>query len=183
MSALSPLGRVPLDAQAEGLRRIFGHSWPHHDLWITSVVLDSGERVAFGSEGAPDIDVGTAVTCSGSVPGINCPVHHGGARYVDGGVASPTHLDLLHSRPLDLVIVSSPLSMFAVLKPLLAREIKALEKRTPVAAFEPDRRALEAMGRNPMAIEKSATVAKAAYESTLRAFDDLRTRERLDLAF
>ena len=183
LSALSPTGRVPLDAQAEGLRRIFGHEWPAHELWITAVALDTGERVAFGSEGAPAIDVGTAVTCLGSVPGINVPVTWRGARYVDGGVASATHLDLLHSRRLDLIIVSAPLSMFGVMRALLRRETKRLERVTPVALFEPDRPALATMGRNPMAIEKSAVVAKAAYEATLRSFDDLRTRERLDLVF
>ncbi len=107
----------------------------------------------------------------------------GGSRYVDGGVASATHLDLLHRRPVDLVIVSSPLSMFGVMRMLLRREQKHLERTSPVAAFEPDRRALEKIGRNPMAIEKSSIVAEVAYETTLRAFDALATRERLDLVF
>jgi NTE family protein len=122
VSALLPEGRVRMDAQAKGLRHLFGDEWPDKRLWITAVHLDTGERVAFGAPGAPKIDVGTAVTCSGAVPGVCVPVRHEGRRYVDGGIASATHLDLLHASELDLVIVSSPLSMFG---PMRARSSHA----------------------------------------------------------
>src|SRR5207244_13471989 len=111
-----------LDAQAAGLRRVFGEPWPERGLWITAVHLDSGDLVAFGAPGAPAIDVGTAVTCSGAVPGVCAPVRWGGRRYVDGGIASATHLDLVADHPLDLVVVSSPLSMVAPVGALLGAE-------------------------------------------------------------
>lgn len=166
LSALLPEGRVRLDAQSDGLRRVFGAAWPVRDLWITSVHLDSGERVAFGSPGAPPIDVGTAVTCSGAVPGVHAAVRWEGKRYVDGGVASATHLDLLASKDLD-VIVSSPLSMFSIMRRALRRDIGELSTGTKVVALEPSEDALRVMGRNPMAIERAPVVVKAAYETTL----------------
>ncbi len=167
LSALLPEGRVRLDAQSEGLRSLFGDAWPERDLWITSVHLDSGERVAFGAPGAPPIDVGTAVTCSGAVPGVHAAVRWDGRRYVDGGVASATHLDLLPPQGFDTVIVSSPLSMFSIMRRGLWRDIGALQGTTNVVALEPSGAALRAMGQNPMALEKSPLVVKAAYESTL----------------
>lgn len=176
VSALLPEGRVRLDAQAEGLRRVFGESWPDRDLWITAVHLDTGERVAFGSPGAPAIDVGTAVTCSGAVPGVHAPVRWEGRRYVDGGMASATHLDLVADQAVDIVVVSSPLSMFGVMRSLLRAEMRRAGRKVPVVAFEPRGDALAAMGNNPMAIERSAAVARAAFETTLREMEGAEKR-------
>ncbi len=171
VSALLPEGRVRLDPQAEGLRRVFGEVWPDQALWITAVHLDSGERVTFGAPGAPQIDVGTAVTCSGAVPGVHTPVHWEGRRYVDGGVASATHLDLVADQPVDIVVVSSPLSMFGAMRALFGAEVRRVGRKVPVVAFEPWGEALAAMGNNPMAIDRSADVARAAFDTTLRELD------------
>jgi NTE family protein len=169
VSALLPEGHVSLRAQAEGLRRLFGHRWPERRLWITAMHLESGRRVAFGAPEAPDTDVGTAVSCSGAVPGICRPVRVGEHRYVDGGMLSPTHLDLLLESSIDVVVVSSPLSMYAPMRVLLRAEMRRLAERgMTVVAIEPRDRTLAAMGLNPMAIERSARVARAAYEATVR---------------
>jgi NTE family protein len=178
-SALLPAGRVRLDPMAIGLRRLFGEGWPDRDTWITAVHLDTGERVAFGAEGAPRIDVGTAVTCSGAVPGIHAPVHWEGRRYVDGGMASATHLDLLVDRPLDLAIVSSPLSMFGAMSALLRLELRQLGRSVPVLVFEPRAEALVAMGRNPMDVERAPAVVRAAYRTAMRHLEAPETRARL----
>lgn len=182
VSALLPEGRVRLDAQAEGLRRVFGERWPERRLWITAIHLDSGERVAFGAPGSPEVDVGTAVACSGAVPGVHTPVRWRGRRYVDGGVASPTHLDLLADGALDLVLVSSPLSMFSAMRALLRSEIRRLERNVPVVAFEPRGEALRVMGLNPMAIERSPSVARAAFEMALKELDAPEKKPLRDLA-
>lgn len=183
VAALLPEGRVKLDPLSAGFRNIFGSRWPDPHLWITSVHLDSGEPVAFGKPGAPEIDIGTAVACSAAVPGVFAPVEHLGLRYVDGGIASATHLDLLAHEKLDLVIVSSPLSIFPPARALLWREIRALERTTPVVALEPTGAAAAAMGYRPMAIERSEVVARAAYETTLRAIEAGVARERFRDAF
>lgn len=179
VSALLPAGRVRLDAQAEGLRKIFGGEWPEQQTLITAVHLDSGERVAFGSPGAPSIDLGTAVSCSSAVPGVYRPVEWQGLRYVDGGVASGTHLDLLHDSDLDLVIASSPLSMFGPVSALFAMERRRLERRVPVLTIEPTGEALAAMGRNPMDGARAPSVVRAAFEATQRALDGAEARARL----
>jgi NTE family protein len=172
VSALLPEGHVSMNAQSEGLRRLFGARWPERALWITALHLESGERVAFGSPGAPETDVGTAVSCSSAVPGICQPVRVGAHRYVDGGVHSATHLDLLGGSKLDLVVVSSPLSMFAPMRVLLGAETRRLRREgIPVVALEPRGATLGAMGFNPMALERAALVARHAYEDALREVD------------
>jgi NTE family protein len=176
VSALLPEGGVCLDVQARGLRRLFGEHWPERELWITAVHLDSGERVTFGAKNAPPIDVGTAVACSGAVPGVCTPIAWQGRRYVDGGVASATHLDLLRDQAFDMIVVSSPLSMFTPMRALLWRELRNLGRRTPVTVFEPRGAALRTMGLNPMATERAPAVVHAAFESTLR---DLESPEKM----
>lgn len=176
-AALLPEGRVTLDRQAEGLRHIFGHEWPHHELWITALNVASGQLVAFGHPEAPRTDVGTAVVCSGAVPTICAPIQVGEHRYVDGGMVSPTNLHLLlHRDDLDLVIVSSPLSRIVPLRLLLRQELRRLRRKgVPVVVFEPSGDAATAMGWNPLDPERGPAVARAAYQATLR---DLERPER-----
>lgn len=181
ISALLPEGHVNLDVTAAGLRRLFGQKWPERPLWITAVHLDSGDRVAFGAPGAPAIDVGTAVACSGAVPGVCTPVRWEGRRYVDGGVASATHLDLVHDHGVDLVLVSSPLSMFGAMRALLGAEVRRARRHVPVVAFEPRGEALRAMGMNPMDVSKSAAVAAAAFETTARELEGGKMGELCEL--
>ena len=185
VAAALPAGRVSLDPMSRGFQAMFGGAaWPDAHLWITSVHLDTGEAVAFGKPGAPPIDVGTAVACSAAVPGVFRPVEWQGLRYVDGGVASATHLDLLQPEPLDLVIVSSPLSVFPPMRALVRRELRELERSgTPVALIEPGGEAAAAMGYLPMSLERAPRVARAAYETTLRQIEEGILRQRLRDAF
>lgn len=167
ISALLPPGRASLGPQVEGFRRLFGEVWPTRDIWITAAGLDCGTRVAFGSRNSPEADMGTAVASSCAVPGLYAPVTWKGVRYVDGGVISPNHLDLLRQESFDLVLVSSPLSMFAAIRGLLRIEMRALTSACPVMTFEPSRETLRAMGNNPMALDRCPEVAKAACAMTL----------------
>lgn len=167
-AALLPPGRVSMAPQIDGLRRIFGLDWPTQDLWVTAVQMKTGRAVAFGREDAPvTTDVGTAVSSSSAVPGMREPVRIGQHHYVDGGMASPTHLELLAGRSLDLVIVSSPLSIYGPMRMLLRRELRRLERSgTRVVALEPSPAASWAMGWNCMDLARSAYVARAAWLST-----------------
>jgi NTE family protein len=63
-------------------------------LRIAAVDRDRGRRVAFGAPGAPRASVADAVAASCSVPWLFAPVTIGGRDYVDGGMWSPTNLDL-----------------------------------------------------------------------------------------
>src|SRR5207253_2690320 len=92
-------------------RRVLGDEWPSDPLWICAARSDDGSRVVFGRDDAPRTDVSTAVAASCAVPWLFSPVEIDGARYVDGGVHSPTNVDLLAGLGLDLVIVVSPMSV------------------------------------------------------------------------
>src|SRR5205807_3205799 len=92
-------------------RRVIGDDWPDRSLWLCAARADDGRRVVFGQVGSPPTDVSTAVAASCAVPWLFAPVEIDGVSYVDGGVYSPTNLDLLADRGLDLVIVVSPMSV------------------------------------------------------------------------
>jgi NTE family protein len=176
IAALLPPGRVCLKVQAEGLRRLFGERWPESPLWITAVGMGRGELVAFGREGAPATDVGTAVACSGAVPSVCAPILVGGEHYVDGGVASATNLHLMEEANVDTVIVSSPLSRFPLMRWLFRREVERLARRgIEVFAFEPDRHVVQEMGLNPMKLSRAPAVARASHA---RAIEMLRRNRR-----
>jgi NTE family protein len=181
VSALLPDGHVCLKRQIAGLNRVFGDEWPERHLWITAVCLHSGERLAFGREGAPRVDVGTAVASSGAVPSICTPVELEGRKLVDGGMHSATNLDLLEDTDDDLVIVSSPLSMIGPMRFLLRSELRRLRKRGKrVVTFEPRGRAAEVMGRDPMALHKAPDVARASRETFLEELEKPALRELFD---
>ena len=59
------------------------------------VDYDSGRRVIFGRDRAPEAELADAVVASCSIPGWYVPRDIGGRRYVDGGVRSPTSLAVL----------------------------------------------------------------------------------------
>ncbi|HEX2070305.1 MAG TPA: patatin-like phospholipase family protein [Thermoleophilaceae bacterium] len=62
-------------------------------LRISAVDMESGRRVMFGEQGAPEASVADAVQASCAIPGFFRPIEIGGRRYVDGGVWSPTSMD------------------------------------------------------------------------------------------
>jgi NTE family protein len=63
-------------------------------LRVTAVDRASGKRVVFGSPRSPSAAVAEAVLASCAVPWMFAPVEIGGREYVDGGVWSPTNLDV-----------------------------------------------------------------------------------------
>ena len=87
-------------------------AWPRLDTWIVAVDYDSGRRVAFGRDGAPDVSLADAVVASCSIPGWFEPKCIDGRRYVDGGVRSSTSLDLLARVQMDEVYVLAPTASF-----------------------------------------------------------------------
>lgn len=175
-------GRVPLTLIMEGLRRRHGDAWPDAALWIVAVRRDNGRRVVFGREGEPRADVASAVAASCAIPGYFSPVEIDGTTYVDGGVHSPTNADLLSAVELDLVVISSPMS----LEPRAARprldlplrltfhrylrsEVWSLRRHgDKVVTIEPDGPVLELMGINMMDGRRADEVEQRAYELALR---------------
>ncbi|ADB51974.1 patatin-like phospholipase family protein [Conexibacter woesei] len=63
-------------------------------LRVVCVERESGRRVVFGAPGAPPATVAEAVQASCSVPWLYRPVTIGEHEYVDGGLWSPTSIDV-----------------------------------------------------------------------------------------
>jgi NTE family protein len=164
LTSLLPTGRRSTEFLVAQLRRQHGDRWPDRHLWICAVRRHDGRRVVFGRPGAPLTDVAHAVAASIAIPGYFHPVEILGQPYVDGGVHSPTNAGVLRGHGLDLVIISSPMSIDprglratsdAPLRlywhRVLRREIKALQRRgTAVVAIEPGGELVPIMGANPM---------------------------------
>ncbi|MGH8982283.1 MAG: patatin-like phospholipase family protein, partial [Acidimicrobiia bacterium] len=194
--AALPAGEVPTELVASGLRPLFTAGWPERELWVCAVRLDTGRRVVFGREVAGrGVDVADAVAASCAIPAFFEPVEIGGVRYVDGGAHSPTNADLLAGHGLDLVIVSSPMSVSgSLLRPsfdaparrltrlYLGREASRVRRAgTPVLAFQPVAADLGVMGLNAMDPSRRDAVTRQARESTRRRLERPDVRERLDL--
>lgn len=87
-------------------------SWPSRATAIVAYDLQTNLRAAFGTDEAPEVGIANAVAASSAVPLVFRPYRIGDRLYVDGGVASGTHADLVlgNDRPLDLVLVVAPMA-------------------------------------------------------------------------
>src|SRR4051794_38344210 len=150
-TTLLPTGQHSTEFIAAGVRRFHGDRWPDDPLYIVAVRRRDGRRVVFGRRGSPGTDLPRAVAASCAIPGFFHPVEIDGESYVDGGVHSPTNADVVRGLELDVVLVSSPMSVRPAgmratldLAPrlfahrYLRREVAALRRRgMRVVTFEP----------------------------------------------
>lgn len=190
-----PMGHHPTSRIGDRVRGLFRERWPTTPLWICSLRHDDGALVVFGRD-VLQTDVGTAVEASSAVPGFFEPVVIDGAHYIDGGVHSPTNLDVVAGLGFDLVIVSSPMTATAdAMGPayrhlarayhrrLLEREAETVRHAgTPVIMLEPDAHTLHLIGDEPLDPARNREIAAAAREATnnrLAGDDATATRARL----
>ena len=192
-AAILPAGTVSTDAIAGGVGGLFRDGWPTSPTWICAVELGSASRVVFGRDGAPAAAVGQAVAASCAIPGWFAPVEIDGVRYVDGGVHSPTNLDLVRGLGLDLVVVSSPMSAAGRRVSLRADQalrrwarahldaeaIGVRRRGTPVVAFQPTEADRAVMGVDAMDAGRRRAVVEQVTESTLRRLGRADVRRRL----
>jgi NTE family protein len=175
LALLAP-GRLDIAEQLAMLRRVEGASWPGQDLWICAVRRRDGRRVVFGRRGSPEVPLHLAIAASCAVPGYFAPVRIGDHTYVDGGAHSPTNAAILRERPLDLVIVVSPMSgparfptdLYGVSRGhaarLARREARALrETGIEVVTFRPDGAVLAAMGNDFMARDRVDRILQESF--------------------
>lgn len=156
-----PRGRIALD----DLRSRVGALGPRFDGRLRLVAVDrgSGRRVVFGDDGAPEASVADAVAASCAVPGLFAPVAIDGREYVDGGVWSPTNLDLAKAGRGDRVLCLVPTAAMATGAALALRglaagwrlatsmEAAAASRRgASVEIVAPDPGAADAMGTDLM---------------------------------
>jgi len=125
-------------------------SWPE-GLWIPAVRASDGRVVVFGRD-RTDVPVATAAEASSAVPGMFRPKVIDGEPFVDGGVVSSTHADLLLEAGVDLAVISAPMS-----KPVV-RPFAILARRRLAAEVG----ALRAAGIETVVVRPSAAAAAAA---------------------
>ena len=189
-----PEGRISTEIIATGLRPFFDH-WPDRALWINAVDLQTSRLVTFGRGNAPVADVPSAVAASCAIPAFFAPVSIDGVRYVDGGVHSPTNADLLAGLGLDLVVISSPMSIARnsarlaadqaarrVARFALVREVARVRRRgTPVLTFQPTAADLAVMGINAMDPSRRADVARQVGKSARHRLERSDATDRVKL--
>ncbi len=161
--------------------------WADGRTWIAAVDYDSGQRVLFGREGAPQASLADAVVASCSVPGWYQPAEIGGHRYVDGGVRSLTSLGVLRETDVDDIYVLAPLAGTRSVRPLLphlrverrlrqvitgillsqGKMLAARGKRVTIVT--PDAQDLAAMGVNPMDPRRRTAVLETSFRTTAAA--------------
>ncbi|MGF1596508.1 MAG: patatin-like phospholipase family protein [Acidimicrobiales bacterium] len=190
VAAALPEGRQTTAALRAAIEPLHGDRWPERALWIPVTELDTGRRVVIGRD-RTDVDVATAVEASCAIPGYFAPVTIGERRFVDGGMRCPDNADVLldaspAAPPLDLVIVSAPLS---ITSPELARSpllsaLRAYPRRRlqvnverlrragmAVLAIEPDLTLSRTMGINAMNPGRLAPIVEASARYTAEAIE------------
>lgn len=180
------------------LVEMFVGDWPDHP-GFRAVTADyrTGKRVAFGAPDAPRANAGEAVAASCAIPAFYHPVKIGSSRYVDGGLCSPSNLDLVRDEGLDLVICLNPTSSLAsvpirspgdAIGALMRREAgkrlghearKVRESGTEVVLLQPAKRDLVAMGPNLMSRSRRVAVSETAVRTTAVALRRLRGKDVL----
>jgi NTE family protein len=192
-----PAGLLSTEPLKDVVSRAVGGSWVEHpNFWAVACDYRSGRRVPFGRDDAPRARIADAVAASCAIPGVYRPVEIGGRRYVDGGVCSPSSVDLLAGRGLDLVICLNPLSGApgtpadprdwpGVLSRRangrrLAHEARKVRRLgTEVLTLEPTPDDLRAMGRNLMSAKRRQQVIETAERTVLEQLRRPETRELL----
>lgn len=191
LSALVPEGRGSLAAIGDMVAHVVPTGWVDRP-GVTVVALDyeTGRRIPFGREGAPEVDQKDAVMASCSIPGWFHPVNLGEHRYIDGGAWSSTNVDVMAGLGLDHVYVLAPTVSFDLdsprqLGPLLERrwrnrvtlrclrEVAAVHAGgTEVTVLGPGRADLEAMGANLMDVSRRVTVIETALRTSAASLRD-----------
>jgi NTE family protein len=102
-----------------------------HRLFIVATDLDTGESIAFGSEGHDEVPISVAVQASAALPGLFPPVRIGGRYFVDGALIKTLHASVALHAGADLLICINPLVPF---DSRLAAQRPLHGKRTPAPA-------------------------------------------------
>jgi NTE family protein len=184
LSGWLPRGIISTAPLKDTVRRACASDWaPHPNYWAMAVDYVTGRRVPFGRAGSPPAALPDAVAASCAIPGFYCSVEIGGRKYVDGGVYSPSNLDILREAPLDLVVALNPMSSRAFpsrwgirdrvaqqMRQAAGRRLGHEAKRLRAAGIEvimlqPTEADLEVMGGNLMSGKRRNEVLETAVET------------------
>ena len=185
-----PEGRVTTSPLRDLIDNFHREPWAEDPLWVTATDLRSGRRAVFGRDGTP-VEIGTAVQASCAIPGYFAPVAIEDRHYVDGGMRSPDNADLLLGLGLDVVVISSPLSVDRVRmtrspavgviraypRRQLFRNVEALRAEgLDVLVLQPDPTLARKIGINAMRPSRLRPIIAASVDTVSR---QLATLERL----
>ena len=188
MAALAPAGVVGTESISEGFDAVLGHRWPERPLRIIAADLDTGERIVFGpgpGTGAGVERPGVAIAASCAVPSYFTPVRAAGRRCVDGGVLSPSHVDVVSTdagRPYGSAVAVVPMGLAGAPGrtglDLPGRWANARQARTRLRRLEamgtataflaPTRAELAVMGYDAFASTDLPTIVDLARAATAR---------------
>jgi NTE family protein len=196
MTALTGwIGRGFLSTDEIGrlIRSVCTSGWSsHQNLWIVALDYASGKRVVFGRDGAPRAHLDEAVRASCAIPGLYSPVKIDGRLYVDGGVWSPSNLDLMSHDDVDVdvVVAMNPMSSLQPGLPTtiververrirsasgrrFGREARRIrDKGTELLMIQPVEEDLDAMGINLMDPSRRADVLERSIETTTKRLQE-----------
>jgi NTE family protein len=173
--------------------------WPTKPTAIVAHDIRTGLRAAFGTDEAPEVSLDDAVAASSAVPLVFRPYPIGEGLYVDGGVSSGTHADIVlgHDKPLDLVLVIAPMAaeihrhramfhekMFdRVGIKALSRELHSIRAAWPdcdIVTLSPSPSVQNAMRPNPMDASRAVPTFMRTLISMKRTLAQPHVWERLD---
>lgn len=192
-----PRGFVRTDPISDLVEAFVPGAWPDHDgYWAVAADYATGRRVAFGRDDAPPARVSQAVAASCAIPAFYHPVGIGGRRYIDGGICSPSNLDLLCGEELDLVVCLNPMSSLAqisggspgdrvgaLFRAFAGRRLghearKLRDSGTKVLMLQPGSDDVKVMGFNMMSGARRVQITQTAVKSTALALRRVRLHDR-----
>lgn len=152
-------------------QRIGGITWPHQDLMVTAVDVESGELVAFGPRGEHSgVALRDAVNASCAVPLVYPPVPIGGRTYVDGGARSGTNADLMTG--MDVVVAIAPVDK--AVGPMRSASQQLEELGAPHLVVVPDEASKAAIGKNVLDPAARPPSARAGYAQAAHEIERIR---------
>ncbi|MBN6038333.1 patatin-like phospholipase family protein [Amycolatopsis sp. 195334CR] len=126
---------------------------PHPATWIVAADAGTGERVAFGSPGAPRAGLGDVLAASWAIPGWFPPVPIGGRNYLDGGTISSVSADLAGPLGLAELVVVAPMTSGEAAPATGLARVERLLRRRMTAGLDREIAALRAAGTRVIRIE------------------------------
>nr|WP_095972338.1 patatin-like phospholipase family protein [Rhodococcus erythropolis] len=150
--------------------RLRNRVWPDRELRIPAINTRTGELRVFGN--ADGVDLVDAVGASCAVPGVWPVVTIDGERYMDGGMASGSNVQL--AADCDVVVVLSPAADPApnLLGGSLREEIDVMAPKRVLPIFADDA-VVEAIGTNSLSPTTRRPAAELGREQGRRTADEI----------
>ncbi|QQM19971.1 patatin-like phospholipase family protein [Rhodococcus sp. P-2] len=160
----------PAERRAVIEARLRNRVWPDRELRIPAINTRTGELRVFGN--ADGVDLVDAVGASCAVPGVWPVVTIDGERYMDGGMASGSNVQL--AADCDVIVVLSPAADPApnLLGGSLREEIDVMAPKRVLPIFADDA-VVEAIGTNSLSPTTRRPAAELGREQGRRTADEI----------